>query len=142
MKHIEDVVGLATHLTLGISRCSPLFKPTGKVGEEHIVCAPTKATVNETLEAFLKQQSNFAKATFIVNDTAAMKRLVNHKMWKQLDISEIYKNTTKPLCVFTWKKQETSEVGEVCKFVLFTFHEVQGSSKWRSNVCIDGYMCF
>jgi hypothetical protein len=73
MKHIEDVVGPATHLTLRISRCSPLFKPPRKVGEQHIVCAPTKATVNETLEAFLKQQSNFAKATIIVNDSAEIK---------------------------------------------------------------------
>jgi hypothetical protein len=31
MKYIEDVVGPATHLTLGdISRSTPLFKPTGK----------------------------------------------------------------------------------------------------------------
>jgi hypothetical protein len=27
MKHIEDVVGPATHLTMGISRRRPLFKP-------------------------------------------------------------------------------------------------------------------
>jgi hypothetical protein len=49
MQHIEDVVGPATHLTMGISRSSPLFRPIGKVGEEHIVCAPTKATVKEKL---------------------------------------------------------------------------------------------
>jgi hypothetical protein len=59
MKHIEDMIGLATHLNLGISRRNPLFKPAGKVGEEHIVCAPAKATVQKTREAFLRQQSNF-----------------------------------------------------------------------------------
>ena len=75
MKHIEDVIGPATHLTIGISRSSPLFKPTGKVGEEHIVCAPTKATVQETLEAFQRQQANFSKGTYIVNDTPGEKIL-------------------------------------------------------------------
>jgi hypothetical protein len=73
MKHIEDVIGPATHLTMGISRSSPRFKPTRKVGEEHIVCAPTKATIQETLEAFQRQQANFSKGTFIVNDNLERK---------------------------------------------------------------------
>jgi prophage antirepressor-like protein len=40
MKHIEDEVGSAKHLSLGISRSNPFFKPTGKLGEQHVVCAP------------------------------------------------------------------------------------------------------
>jgi hypothetical protein len=88
MKHIEDVLCPATHLSLGISRSIPLFSPTGKLGEQHVVCAPSKATVTETLEAFKKQQSNFSRATLSVNDTAAMKILLCKKEWKGMDISE------------------------------------------------------
>jgi hypothetical protein len=46
-----------------------------------------------------------------------MKKLFKQKLWKPLDISEIYKDKTIPHCVFPWKKQETSEVDKVCKFV-------------------------
>jgi hypothetical protein len=46
-----------------------------------------------------------------------VEKLFKQKIWKPLDISEIYKDTTKPLCVFTWKKQETSDDDEVCKYV-------------------------
>jgi hypothetical protein len=46
-----------------------------------------------------------------------MEKLFKQRLWKPLDISEIYKDTTKPLSVLSWKKQETSEVDEVCKFV-------------------------
>jgi hypothetical protein len=62
MKHIEDVIGPETHLTMGISRSNPLFKPIGKVGEEHIVCAPAKATVQETLEVFSETTVQFSKS--------------------------------------------------------------------------------
>jgi hypothetical protein len=40
MKHIEDTVCPASHLSQGISRSSPFFNPTGKLGEQHVVCAP------------------------------------------------------------------------------------------------------
>ncbi len=89
MKHIEDTIGLATHLSQGMSRSSPLFNPTGKVGEHHVVYVPSKASVTETLEAFQKQQSNFSRTTFIVNDTVVMKKLF-YKEWKSLDGPEKY----------------------------------------------------
>jgi hypothetical protein len=96
MKHIEDVVGPATHLSLGISRSSPLFNPTGKLGEQHVVCAPNRAAVTETLEAFQKQQSNFSRATFIVNDMALVKKNCptrrNGKVWIFLKNTRILLN--------------------------------------------------
>jgi hypothetical protein len=52
-----------------------------------------------------------------VSDLAVVKELFRLKIWKPQDISEIYKDSTKPLCVFTWKKQETSDDDEVCKYV-------------------------
>jgi hypothetical protein len=95
MKQIEDVVCPAKHLSLGISRSYPHFNPTGKLGEQHVVCAPSKATVIEALEAFQKQQSIFPRATFIVNDSAIVKYCStrrNGKVWVLLKNARILLN--------------------------------------------------
>jgi hypothetical protein len=135
MKHIEDIVCTATHLSQGISRSSPLFNPTGNLGEQYVLCAPSKATVTEILDAFQKQQSIFSRATWVVNDTAMVKRLFK-KEWKSLDVLEKYQDVTKPICVFTWKRQETSYVDEVFKCVSGTHTmKFKGQVNWNP-VCV------
>jgi hypothetical protein len=116
MKHIEDTVCLVTHLSQEITRCNPLFNPTGKLREQHDLCAPSNAAVSKTLATFQKQQSNSSKATFIENYTATMKKLFM-KGWKYLDIPEKYPDVTKCIYVNTWKIPETDSVAEVFKYV-------------------------
>jgi predicted aspartyl protease len=134
MKHIEDTVCPSTHLSQGISRRSPVFNPTRKLGEQHVLCAPSKATVTETLEAFQKQQSNYSRATFIVDDTHINKK--QFKSWKSLDAADKYQDVTKPIYVFTWKKQETTDVDELFKYLSRT-HSMKFKGQVNGNpVCV------
>jgi hypothetical protein len=52
VKYIEDMVDPATHLSQGVKRSSPLFYPTGKVGKQHVLCAPSKAKILHLTQLF------------------------------------------------------------------------------------------
>jgi hypothetical protein len=58
------------------------------------------------------------------------------KEWKSLDVPEKYQDVTKPFCVFTWKKQETSDFDEVFKYMSGT-HSMKFKGQVNGNpVCV------
>jgi hypothetical protein len=64
-----------------------------------------------------------------------IKKLFKNEL-KSLDIPEKKKGVTKPICVFTWKKQETSDVDEVFKYVSGT-HSMKFKGQVNENpVCV------
>ena len=105
VKYVEGRLVPITHISKGIDRSNPLFKPTGKKGDKHLLVTPPNTKVKTTFIEVNKQKSNFSQVTFIVDDTPAFRKLF--KVWDLLNVDEHYKDITKPICVFTWTKQAT-----------------------------------
>ena len=48
IQYIEEKLVPVTHLSKGVSRSNPLFNPTGKKGDKHLLCSPPSTKVKAT----------------------------------------------------------------------------------------------
>jgi hypothetical protein len=103
IQYIEEKLVPVTHISRGVNRSNPLFNPTGKKGDKHLLCSPPSTQVKRTFIETTKQKSNFAQVTFIVDDTPVFRKLFRD--WDLLQVDEHYKDISKPICVFTWTKK-------------------------------------
>jgi hypothetical protein len=69
IQYIEEKLVPVTHISRGVNRSNPLFNPTGKKGDKHLLCSPPSTKVKSTFTEVTKQKSNFTQVTFIVDDT-------------------------------------------------------------------------
>jgi hypothetical protein len=114
LKHIETEIMPITHLSSGVLKNSPTFKPTGNKGEKHLLCSPAPSVVKKSLAIFLKHQPTFSKATFIVLDTQQNRKLF--KTWTIMDdLTNYQSDPNNPIIVFTWSKT-ISEKDSIFKF--------------------------
>jgi hypothetical protein len=60
-------MSLVTHVATGAVRESPLYKATGAECDRHFLAYPARSTVKKALKAFLEQNNNFEKGTFVVD---------------------------------------------------------------------------
>jgi hypothetical protein len=65
--YIEEKLVPVTHISKGVTRSNPLFNPTGKKGNKHVLCAPSNKVVKKTFTEIEIQKSIFLTATFIVD---------------------------------------------------------------------------
>ena len=104
VKDMESLTSPVTHVSTGLLQSNKaLSRETGTLGEKHLLAAPTSAVTKRALMAFQCQQSGFVKATFVVKDTIATKRLFND--WIRVFIPSI-DNT---YAVYIWSKINNDE---------------------------------
>jgi hypothetical protein len=120
IKYVEEKLVPITHISKGVNRSNPLFNPTGKKGDKHLLCSPPSKNVRTTLTEVTKQKHNSTQVTFIVDDTPVFRKLF--KLWDLLNVDEHYKDDNKPVCVFTLTKQ--AAVAEPV-YLRGSFHEIQ-----------------
>ena len=102
IQYIEEKLVPVTHISKGVSRSSPLYNPTGKKRDKHLLCSPPNTKVKSIFSEVTKQLPNFKQVTFIVDDTPVFRKLF--RFWDLLNVDEQYKDIDKPICVFTWRK--------------------------------------
>ena len=60
IQYIEEKLVPVTHLSKGVSRSNPLFNPTGKKGDKHLLCSSSSTKVRSTFIEVTKQLPNFS----------------------------------------------------------------------------------
>ena len=73
--YIEEKLVPVTHISKGVSWSNPLYNPTGKKGDKHLLCSPPNTKVKTTFIEVTKQLPNFSQVTFIVDDTPVFRKL-------------------------------------------------------------------
>jgi hypothetical protein len=55
IQYIEEKLVPVTHISKGVSRSNPLYNPTGKKGDKHLLCSPPNTKVKSTFSEVTKQ---------------------------------------------------------------------------------------